>query len=721
MSTLHQPDSRRPGSGLRLGTGLPTGNREHNDVTWADDASRLDAIAKVTGRAKYGMDQVGGDTVVAAFVRCPWGRAELVSCDEDAARAVPGVLEVDAADNVGGTFTYHGHNAGHVVAETPTALRRGLAALACEWRRLSAVVDIDQAQPPMPEIDAEEQARLDEVLARADHVVDTVYETQVQTHSSLETHGGRVDATSDPVMVHGSTQSNFGFRDEIARTLDRPNNAVEMHCEYVGGGFGSKFGAGKEGRLAAQVSARLGRPCRVFCDRAEEHLDTGNRPSSRQHFRIGATADGRITGGAHITFGGVGVGGRGGGVSEPRYDLGDLVVREHRNVSFNAGAPRAFRAPGHPQAMFAVELLMDELASGIGMDPLEFRRRNETSETRKRMYEAGSRLIGWSDRVANGSRTGSLKRGYGMGSTDWKDIRTSAEAEVVIHPDGSVEARSGTQDIGTGQRTVMAIVAAEHLGVPLAVVGSRVGNTTLPVGPASGGSVTAPNSAAAMIAAALDVRGKFLDRVADRTGMNGGDLDLVDGSVIDRRNHEPVVAWSEACSLLTGPVTGRGATSRGDARHRGDGRTDGVQFAEVVVDTETGVIKVERIVALQACGKIVCRKTAESQVIGGVIQGVSYALFENRILDRVTGAMVNPNLESYKIAGAIDMPEIHPILWDDGATGVRSLGEPPTIPTAGAIACAVYNAIGTPVRSLPLTPDRVLAALDEGRGGGRRR
>ena len=172
--------------------------------------------------------------------------------------------------------------------------------------------------------------------------------------------------------------------------------------------------------------------------------------------------------------------------------------------------------------------------------------------------------------------------------------------------------------------------------------------------------------------------------------------------------------------MLAGAITGRGRFDRGHQDHHGDGNSEGAQFVEVVVDTQTGVIRVERIVAIQACGQVVCRKTAESQIIGGVIQGVSYALFENRILDRQTAAMVNPNLEMYKIAGARDIPEIIPILWDDGASGVRSLGEPPTIPTSGAIASAVFNAIGVPVRSLPLTPDKVLGALiaAAGKGGG---
>ena len=166
-----------------------------------------------------------------------------------------------------------------------------------------------------------------------------------------------------------------------------------------------------------------------------------------------------------------------------------------------------------------------------------------------------------------------------------------------------------------------------------------------------------------------------------------------------------------------GTIVGRGRKNQG-GQHPGTGHSHGAQFVDLEVDAETGVVRVNKVIAFQSCGRVVSRKTAESQIIGAVIQGLSYALFENKILDRTTGAMVNPNLEMYKILGAADMPHIQPILWEKGQTGVRALGEPPVIPTAGATACAVFNAIGTPVRHLPLTPDKLLAALAQGKKGG---
>jgi xanthine dehydrogenase YagR molybdenum-binding subunit len=206
-----------------------------------------------------------------------------------------------------------------------------------------------------------------------------------------------------------------------------------------------------------------------------------------------------------------------------------------------------------------------------------------------------------------------------------------------------------------------------------------------------------------------------LARLAQEAGADPAAFSVADGRVL--RDGQPYLAWKEACARL-GPDGVTGRANRADAqRFVGKGTTNGVQFAEVEVDTETGLVRPIRIIAIQACGRVICRKTAESQVIGGVIQGLSYALYEDRILDPQMGAMVNPNLEMYKIAGAADLPRIEPILWQTGMggteqSGVRSLGEPPTIPTAGVIACAVFNAVGAPVRHLPITPDRVLAAVD---------
>jgi xanthine dehydrogenase YagR molybdenum-binding subunit len=699
---------KRPGEFIP--TYMPTKNRPINDgASMNDDTSRLDAVAKVTGRAKFGRDVYLPESLFACFIRCPYGAGRLESFDVEKAKAVDGVIEVqiDAAEG-----RYQGHNVGHLVAESKQAMQRGVRALNARWNRQRVNTKIVDAMSETPG----RNAQTERILGTADHTLESVYTTPVQTHSSLETHGAVVHHRGDSAIAYVSTQGTSAATDGLSQALDLPQSKYEVICEYIGGGFGSKLnGAGKEGVTAARISKKYNRPVYLFVDRQEDHLDTGNRPSSRSIARIGFKRDGTILGGQIHTYGGVGVGSRGGGVRFPsgRYDLGE-IQRTHEDVSFNGGAPRPMRAPGCPQGAFAEELMLDEIATIAGVDPVDLRIKHETDDDRKEMFRLGATLIGWTDRKATGSQTAVIRHGYGCGSASWGRFPARAECEVVINRDGSVEARTGTQDIGTGQRTVMGVCAADAIGIPLRNVNVLIGHSKYPPGPGSGGSMTAHNTAPAMTAAGRDAKAKLLQMIADREGIDASDLDIVGGEI--RRNGSAVMSWSDACRLLNADgITGRGEWNRQRlGQDDTTGHSHGVQFVKLHVDTETGVIKVDHIVAIQACGKVVVRKTAEHQIIGGVIQGISFALFENKILDRNTGTMVNPNLEMYKVLGPDDMPHIEPVLWRKNQTGVRSLGEPPTIPTAGAIACAVYNAIGAPVRNLPLTPDKVLAALEGG-------
>jgi xanthine dehydrogenase YagR molybdenum-binding subunit len=585
-----------------------------------------------------------------------------------------------------------------------------LRALNVKWKRQSVKTGIADSVRTNPEPGPDARRTLEE----AELTHEAVYTTPVQTHSSLESHGGVVDHRGDRATVYASTQGTSSTRDGLGGPLGLGQGEFEVVCEYIGGGFGSKLGGpGKEVTTAARIAAKHKRPAYLFCDRSEEHLDTGNRPSSRVLTRIGFKKDGTLLGGEIRTWGGEGVAGGGGGAAIPsgRYKLGE-VKKEHEDVKFNGGGPRPFRAPGHPQGTFAEELMLDEIAAKLEMDPLALRRKNIGDQVYLEMLDLGERLIGWSDRRPNGSQTSALRTGYGVGMTNWGSASPGGSAQVVIARDGSVESRTGTQDIGTGQRTGMGIVTADALGVPLSLVTVRIGRSTLPPGPGSGGSVTSPTTAPTMHAVARQARERLLQLVADKAGGKSEEFDIKDGVVL--RNGQKHLAWQEACSLLPND----GIIANEGKGEKGRGGSQGVQFVRLAVDAETGVIHVKHVVAIQSCGRVLCRKTAESQIIGGVIQGLSFALFENKILDRNTGAMVNDNFETYKVLGPGDMPHIEPVLWagprGGGQTRVCALGEPPTIPTAGAVACALFNAIGRPVRDLPLTPDKVLAAIQGG-------
>ncbi len=649
------------------------------------DHPRVDVVEKVTGAARYAADQHPDGMIIGRFVRAPYGDSTVSSVDVAAARKVPGVIEVKIDKKAS---RYAGERLGFIAAESEQAVDDALAALALTMRVGSPATDPrSKLRIPKP---SESTTRR---LKQAAHVVEATYTTQVQTHSSLETHGCVVDpdVKRKRAEVFASTQSTFAFHEGVTSALGYRGSNVVVHCEYVGGGFGSKFGAGPEGKLAAELAKRHKRPCKVMLTRAGEHLDSGNRPGSIQFMKVGVTADGKIAGGQVHVAGVVGHAGGGGDAKNPiYYDFGQ-VQRSQQTLHIASGKPRAFRAPGHPQGVFAVESMIDELAAAAGIEPLEFRRRNETSPRRVRQLAQGAERIGWARRRPDGTWPGRFKRGFGCGAAGWYHWPTRCEAEVVIHRSGEVVVRSGVQDIGTGTITVVRDAAAAALGVPRSVVKAEVGDSRLPAGPGSGGS----SVTRAVVPAVEAACAKALAKLEDLTGTA----------------FEPGGDWQAACrSLPEATFSVRGETSRGAA---GEGDSDGVQLVEVEVDTLTGQVRVIKVVAIQACGRVMHKLAADNQVAGAVIQGISYALFEERRLDPTTGAMLSPNLEGYAIAGAADVPEIDVVLDErDTDTGARALGEPPAIPTAGAIANAVANAIGARVRDLPITPRRVIEAME---------
>ena len=398
---------------------------------------------------------------------------------------------------------------------------------------------------------------------------------------------------------------------------------------------------------------------------------------------------------------------------------------------------------------------MDELASKLGMDPLEFRKKNEASPVRLAQYDPGAKAIGWERRNkvpgdmstggwganpsskvggnvdplrrrAAGARGGpgaplqSLKRGIGVANGNWYVFASeNTGAQIKVHRDGSVELFSGSQDIGTGFRTAMAVVVAEELGLEPRDVTMRVGDTQFPDGPGSGGSVTTNSVAPAVRLAANKARGRLFAIAAPLLGVKPEELDAANGRILVARDPSKALPWKQVAAKMPGEVIDESArrpkqyeTIRRDLA--------GTQFAEVEVDVETGEVRVVRMVSVNDCGLVVNPLTTESQIIGAMIQGVSWALFENRIIDPNVGTMVNPNLESYKILGPADMFQAQVILTPvanlGNNTSAAGIGEPPIVPTLAAVANAVYNAIGVRVRELPITPDRVLKALAETRG-----
>jgi xanthine dehydrogenase YagR molybdenum-binding subunit len=431
-------------------------------------------------------------------------------------------------------------------------------------------------------------------------------------------------------------------------------------------------------------------PVRLMLTRFDNSLAVGNRPSSFQKIKIGALADGTLHAFEMNAYGTPGING-GSNIPAPYiYRIPNTRVNQS-TVLVNAGPSCAFRAPDHPPASFGMESAMDDLAVKLGIDPLEFRLKNDPNEIRQREYKLGAEKFGWKEKYQKpGSSSGPVKTGIGCAGAAWPaggaSRRTQGEAQ--INPDGSVEFRLGVQDIGTGTKTVIAVVAAEMLGLKPEQITVKTGDTNYPPGPTSGGSTTC----ASISPTVYDICANALQQLQTQ------------GGIADARGDN----WFAACKKLgVTPLVVHGQWQQGLS----SSPAYGVQFAEVAVDTETGLVTVKKVVAVHDCGLIIDKLTTESQINGGVIMGMGYALYEERVMDALSGVVLNPNFETYKLAGIADVPEIKIVLINMPERGVIGIGEPATVPTAAAIGNAVANAIGARVGSLPITPAKILAAL----------
>jgi xanthine dehydrogenase YagR molybdenum-binding subunit len=372
------------------------------------------------------------------------------------------------------------------------------------------------------------------------------------------------------------------------------------------------------------------------------------------------------------------------------------------------------RAPGHPQGSFITEIMMDELADKVGMDPIEFRLKNLPPEAPNAMWRSylreGATEFGWAKRHPTGDKTpGPIKTGMGAAICTWGGGgRGPAQARCEIASDGSVVVRVGSQDLGTGTRTLVAIVAAESLGLQPSQIKPEIGDTAYGVAPGSGGSTTSGSISPSIRIASIKALDLLKEKIAPALSVDASALVASGGRIHVKDNPSKGMTWAQACKQIgPQPISADGDWAPGLSSVT----SSGAQFAEVSVDVGTGIVKLKRILAIQDCGLVISRLTAESQCYGGVIGSLNFAMFEDRILDRNTGQMVNPNMEWYLLAGMSDIPPIDVRLKDQPERGVVGIGEPPTVPTAAAIALAVRNAIGVTLRSLPLTPNRILQAM----------
>ncbi len=689
------------------------------------DVPRVDGPLKVSGRARYTHDIRLPGMLWGKILCCPYPVAK-PTLDFDRAQAVPGVRVVlPIEDGLRDGWTRRlGTPIAAVAADTPEAADDALAALNARYEEGDWAVNYDQAvAPDAPKVHEEGNIRHlqvdgDEAAAQGeldgcDAVVEAIYTLPVQFHACLETHGVVVDYRGeDEATIYASTQGTFTIAADAAQILGLPQNKVTVLVEHMGGGFGAKFGLDVPGRIACLLAKEARAPVHLMLSRADEFHTAGNRSGSTQYMKAGANADGKLKGlVARIwKFGGVN---RGANPGQPYiYDV-PTSYAEAMSILTHTDGSRAMRAPGHPQASFAIESVVDELAASLGLDPLEFRKKNLASPVYHRQLDRAAKEIGWAahpNKLGPPAELPDRAVGIGFGVATWgAGGRPTCEVDVRIDQDGSVTSSVGTQDLGTGTRTYVASIVAEELGLPVSAVEPRIGDSRLGASVASGGSVTTPSLAPAVKDAAHKAREALFAELAELLGSNPRNLRAKDGVVFDVEESDKRMNWKEACACLApAGIEARGTFQRGLA---GNG-VHGAQAAKVEVDTVTGELRVLKMVCVQDIGLPLNRLATRSQMNGGVIQALSYGLFEERVIDPWLGLGLNNGFEEYRIAGTKDIPEIVSIIDDeDRRDQVLGVGEPVVIPGQSAIANALFNACGVRIRDLPLTRDKIINGL----------
>ena len=733
---------------------------------------RVDGYDRVSGTAVYPSDIVLPDMLYGAILRSPHAHARVKRIDASAAGKMLGVgavltptsVEVqnvfwplyrgwDPVPILSTTCKFEGEPIAAVAAETPQQATDALQAIVVEYEVLPQVSDhIEALADGAPAVhdggntagepDTYERGDIAAGFADAEVVLERSYRTEYEIQAPMELHGCVVRWDGNRLTVWESLQGVFSIQAQYARILGLPLANVRVVNTFMGGGFGSKLQTSRGSIIAAVMAKKTARPVKLFVSREEAMLVTGNRPGVDMKLKAGVKKDGTLTAFEYSGLSSAGA------YSEGGASLNDWLIKdlylcpnvrcENTLVHINAGSVRPFRAPGHPQGAWMLEQMMDELAEAIDMDPIELRLKNVptvsqvrggqpyTSTGLKKCLVEGAREFGWDAARKAPQRSKHTRHGAGMASCLWIAGGGGPPSTVIVKlfADGSVNLNMGASDIGTGTRTVMAMVVAEELYVdPASIQIENADTRSTQWASSSGGSKTVPTESPAVREAAFNVKKQILEMAAEEHDLDASDLRLSKGSVVSRVDPSksfPVTGLTglRRRQVVVG-VGYRGPNPEGKAVN-----PFAAQFCEVEVNTRTGEVKVVRFVAAHDSGRILNRLTFDNQVFGGITMGIGYALTEQRVLDHgQTGKMVNANFHDYKIPTALDVPaDMSSVVIDlndteCNTTGAKGCGEPVTIPTAAAIANAIYNAIGVRIAKGPITPDKILEMLrTQGKG-----
>ncbi|MDO9405362.1 MAG: xanthine dehydrogenase family protein molybdopterin-binding subunit [Polaromonas sp.] len=738
-------------------------------VAKGDGVARIDGRAKVTGQARYAAEHTTPDMVYGVVVNSTIARGRIAGLELDEARAVAGVVDILSHENrpkirkldlfykdstapsgspfkpfSGGRIFYSGQPVALVVAETFEAARYAASLVRVrhdeEPHDTDLVKNLHRAHkpgrlklgfvpPPKPTGDA------DAAFAAAPAKIDAEYYSGVEHHNPMEMHATTVLRAPDGhLTIYDKTQGSQNSRWMVSHVFGLGKDKVTVKNPFVGGAFGSGLRPQYNLILAVMASLQLKRSVRVVLTR-QQMFTFGHRPETWQRVKLAADADGTLKAVMHEAI----------AETSRLEDYVEVVVNwsaqlykcdnvklDYKVVDLDQYSPMDMRAPGAAHGVHALEVAMDELSYELGMCPLALRRKNYTiadaegtpfsTKELHACYDQGAERFGWSRRTLapRSMKEGTEYIGWGMATGTWDAMQMFGRAQAVLHADGRLEVSSAASDIGTGTYTVMSMIAAAAMGLPLEQVTFRLGDSTLPVAPIEGGSATVATIGSAVEGVCEKLQKqlfKLAKKVPDSAFAKAKFEDLLFSDGAMRLRAQPAVAVA-----LTG-ILAASRESRIEDRFlllpnmlkqkKYLRATHSAVFCEVRVDETFGTVRVTRIVSAIAAGRIINAKTARSQVTGSVVWGISQALHEETHADHRLGRFMNHNLSEYHVAVNADIHDIDVVFVDEddrvvSSLGAKGVGEIGIVGVSAAIANAIFHATGRRVRSTPMTPDKVM-------------
>ncbi|MGZ9668778.1 aldehyde oxidoreductase molybdenum-binding subunit PaoC [Pseudomonas sp. GNP014] len=707
---------------------------------------RIEGPLKTSGQAPYAYEQheAVANQAYGFMVGSAIAKGRITHIDLDAAKAAPGVLAIVTAANAGklgkgkynaapllaGPEVQHYHQAvALVVAETFEQARAAAQRVKVDYVADKGQFDLvnvrDQGVEDKDELPDVTHGDFDTAFAAAPVQFDQTYTTPDQSHAMMEPHATLAAWKGDQLTLWTSNQMIAWSVDDVATTLGLPKEKVRLISPYIGGGFGGKLFIRADAILAALGARMAGRPVKVALARPQMANNTTHRPATIQRIRLGATADGKLSAIAHEGWSGNLKDGKVEVAAQPSQLL---YAAENRRVTMRR-APldlpegNSMRAPGEAPGLMALEIAMDEMAEQLKLDPVQFRILNDTQVdpvkterpfSQRRLIEClqtGAETFGWNQRAATpGSRReGRWLIGMGVAAAFRNNLLLKSGARVRLERDGKVTVETDMTDIGTGSYTIIAQTAAEMMGVALEDVVVRLGDSDFPVSSGSGGQFGGNCSTAGVYAACMKLR----EAVAGKLGMAADQAAFVDGQVSVGSKRVPL-----RDAARDGVVVAEDSIEFGDLDKQYQQSTFGAHFVEVAVDAATGEVRVRRMLAVCAAGRILNPKAARSQVIGAMTMGVGAALMEELAVDKKLGFFVNHDLAGYEVPVHADIPHQEVIFLDEtdplsSPMKAKGVGELGICGVSAAVANAIYNATGARVREYPITLDKILSSLPE--------